>query len=270
LLGIFFYFENRIAYKLRRFVYDMGFWTIVNKVIGESDIVVFVLDARMPEMSWNDEIDRIITRKKKILVVVFNKIDLISAEELNRLKIKHKGAFFVSGINNIGLKDLKTGLLIQGKRMGLFLPRIGVVGYPNVGKSAIINALAHRSRAKVSAKSGTTRGVQYIKVGDLKILDSPGVVPYEDKEVKLGLLAAKNPEKLRNPEKVAVNVISLFLEQNVEALEKFYNIKVSEDPYDIFTDIGKKRGFLAKGGVVDERRTAITIVRDWQRGKIKL
>jgi len=60
------------------------------------------------------------------------------------------------------------------------------------------------------------------------------------------------------------------LEQNIEALEKFYNIKVSEEPYDIFMEIGKKRGFLARGGVVDERRTAITIVRDWQRGKLRL
>lgn len=246
-----------------------GFWSIVQHVIREADLVVFVLDARMPELSRNARLEELIRGENRQLFSVFTKSDLLSPEVAASLKQQYPEAFFVSGTRNIGLKKLKTQLLIEGKRLGREKPKVGVVGYPNVGKSALINALAHRARARVSPKAGTTRGVQFVRAGSLKILDTPGVIPYEDKEDRLGMIAAKNPEKLKDPEKVALEIIALFLKQGSMALSKQYSIETTHsEPYDILLRIGKHRGFLKRGGEVDEMKTALTIVRDWQRGKL--
>lgn len=249
----------------------MGFWIIVGRVLKSSDMVLFVLDARMPSLSRNVHLENMVSRFKKPLIRVFTKIDLISEKSLAELKKEYKDAYFVSGIKNIGITELKKKLLIEGKRKKLEEPKVGVIGYPNVGKSAIINAIAHRARAAVSPKAGTTRGVQYVKAGVLKILDSPGVVPFEDKETKLALISAKNPEKLRNPEKVALQIVSIFLGQSPDILEKFAGVSLdSEDPEEILESFGRRRGYLRKGGIVDEKKSAISLVRAWQRGLLKL
>ena len=249
----------------------MGFWFVVEQVIREAHIVLFILDARMPELSHNKALEEIVTKHGKHLIRVFTKIDLMTPQRLEILRTEHPDAFFVSGTRNIGLKQLKIKLFILGKRLGKDSPKIGVIGYPNVGKSAIINALAHRARAAVSPKAGTTRGIQFVRAGSLRILDSPGVIPFEDKETKLGMLAAKNVEKIKDPERVAIEIIKLFLEKERGALEKHYHITITTDePIEIIGQIGKKRGFLKKGGNVDELKSAMTLVRDWQTGKLKL
>lgn len=247
----------------------MGFWTIADEMIEKVDIVLLVVDARMPELSKNKLLKRIIDRRKKQLVLVFTKSDLVSRKALNELKRVYPYAFLVSGIKNVGINRLKTHLLIMAKRKGIIEPKIGVVGYPNVGKSALINAMVKRARAKVASKAGTTRGVQWIKAGSLKILDSPGVIPYEDSEMKLGIIGAKNPEKMRNKEKLAWKIISVIVQKDKEILEKFYGLKLEGDSYDMMLAIGKKRRFLIKGGKIDEDRTAMQIIRDWQSGKLR-
>ncbi|MDO8459726.1 MAG: GTPase [Nanoarchaeota archaeon] len=249
----------------------MGFWPLAKKVLYESDIVLLIIDARMPEMSRNMNLEEQVRRLGKVLVLVFNKIDLISQQALNELKTRHTDAFFVSGNKNIGISNLKSGLYILAKRMKLEEPKIGVVGYPNVGKSSIINAIARRARTQVANYAGTTKGVQWVKVGDLFILDSPGVIPFEDKSTKLAVLGAKNAEKLRVPEKAAYELVNKFiLDGKKDKLEKFYGLSLSDDPTKVLLEIGKKRGFLLKAGKIDERRAAIQILRDWQRGKLKV
>lgn len=248
-----------------------GFWQIADSVIRGSDMILFVLDARMPELSRNKRLEEIIEHRGKKMFLVFNKIDMLSPERQKVLGELYPDAFFVSGTKNIGLKAVKTKLLIEGKRGGNPMPKIGVVGYPNVGKSAIINALAHRARAAVSPKAGTTRGVQFVRAGSLKILDTPGVIPLADTETTLALIAAKNPEKLQNPEQVAMQIIQSFLDKDKELLEKHYSIVLeSEDSFEILLQIGRKKGFLKKGGVVDETKAAIAVVREWQTGKLRL
>lgn len=247
----------------------MGFWGIVHRVVTESDIVLLVLDVRMPELSRNKDLEELIARYYKQLILVFNKIDLVSSKYLDFVRHQYRDAFFVSGARNIGINELKRDLLISAKRMKIKDPRIGVVGYPNVGKSAIINALAKRARAKVSARAGTTRGIQWIRIGDLKVLDSPGVIPFVDDEIKLGVLGSKNPEKLKNPEKVAAAIIKILLDYDKSILENCYDIKISDLDL-IFEDIAKKRGFLLKGGVGDERRAIFAVIKDWQDGKLRL
>lgn|SRR3989338_7891034 len=249
----------------------MSFWQTVRKLIMEADVVLLILDARMPEISRNNELEKMINDFHKQLILVFNKIDLISEKQMEHLKSQTHKAFFVSGSKNIGISKLKTNLLILGKRLRIMPLKVGIVGYPNVGKSAVINALAKRARTNVAAYAGTTKGLQFVKVSKLKIIDSPGVIPFEDKELKLGLIGAKNPEKLKHSQKLAVEIIKNFIQNNKTALEEFYGIKLeTEDEYEIIHAIGKRRGFLLKGGIVDERRVALAIIMDWQKGRLRI
>jgi len=251
----------------------MGFWPIVERVIQNADVVLLVMDARMPDISRNKEIEMKVAKFNKAMAQVFTKIDLASEEHLKALKEKSPEAFFVSGLKNINISELRVHLQMMAKKFKVDRLKIGVVGYPNVGKSALINALARRARAKVAHYAGTTRGVQWINVGsNLKILDSPGVIPYETKEVELGLMGSKDPEKIRNKEKVAFEIISLFLGASKKALEEHFKISMGDtnDEYEVLLAIGRRRGFLKKGGEVDETKTAISIIRDWQTGKLKL
>ena len=248
----------------------MGYWPVVKKVVKDSDIILLIGDARLPEISQNKELEEMVSKYGKKLVLAFTKIDLVSEKYLDFIKEKYKDkeALFVSGTQNIGIAKLKEVLIITGKRMGIKEPKIGVVGYPNVGKSAVINALAKRASAKVASYAGTTRGIQWIRAGSLLVLDSPGVVPFEDNEAILGVLGAKNPEKLRNVEKVGLEIVKMFFNYDKRILEELYEIKI-EDPDNALEEIGRKKGLLLKGGIADEKRAAMQILRDWQKGRLR-
>jgi len=249
----------------------MSYWPTVRRLIMEANVVLLILDARMPELSRNKELEKMVADFNKPLLLVLNKADLITQSQAVQLQKQYPKAFLVSGSKNLGLKELRTSLLILGKRMKIKTIKVGIVGYPNVGKSAIINALAKRARTSVSSHAGTTKGLQWVKISGLKVIDSPGVIPFADNETKLGLLGSKNPEKLKHTQKLAVEIIKNFVQGNKKALEDFYGIKLeTDDEYEILLLIGKKRGFLQKGGIVDERRTALAIIMDWQRGRLRI
>jgi ribosome biogenesis GTPase A len=252
----------------------MGYFDTVRHVVQKADIVLLVVDARMPELARNNELEGLVRAMRKVLVIVFNKVDLISQNDLTQLRNHFKNAFFVSASKNEGISKLRTQLYIIAKQVGIDLPHVGVVGYPNTGKSALINVLARGARTKVSSVAGTTKGVQWVRVGKLRVIDSPGVITYKENEEKLGFIGAKNPEQIQNPESVACEIIDHCIEKNRRAFEEFYEIEVDgedeEDLFDVLLMIGKKRGYLAKGGIVDEKRTAIAIIRDWQKGKLKV
>lgn len=251
----------------------MGFWPVVNNILKQADLMVVVGDARMPEDSLNQEIIAKIEKMEKAFVVVFTKMDLISKDNLSKLKNKYKGAFFVSGTRNIDVGLLRKHLIIQAKKLKLDDMRVAMVGYPNIGKSALINALVRRARTLVADSPGTTKGAQWVKANGFLILDTPGVIPYDDRHTKLGMLGAKSPDKMIHPEKVAFEVIRKILSADKQTLLKYYNIdkNISEMSIeDIFNEIGKKRGYFMKGGIIDVHRTAVTIVREWQKGKLRL
>ncbi len=250
----------------------MGFWPVVDDVLRNSDILLLVCDARLPEFSYHKELERKVKRLEKPLVVVFTKIDLVSRESKDLLRIKYPDAFCVSGTQNLGISRLRTHLHMMGKRMKIDKPVIGVVGYPNLGKSALINVLARRAKTLVADKPGTTRGVQWVDAGSLRILDTPGVIPYEDKGLKLALLGSKHPDDISDPDRVALSLIQMFQSKDRSILEKTYDLAIEpmSSAYSVLLAIGNKHGFLLKGGVVDEHRTAVKILRDWHKGKLKL
>jgi len=250
----------------------MGYWPAAMQAIKNADVVIFILDARMPEISRNKDLENKLKSSRKETLVVFNKIDLISLVKLRKLQRENKNCFFVSTLNRKGVNYLRLKLQMLAKSLKVEQVEVGIVGYPNVGKSALTNILTRASKAKVSSKAGTTTGLQWIAGTKIKMLDSPGVIPFEDDEIKLGILGAKSPEKLKNAELVALRIIDLFLENSDKNLKTMYKIKIEQgdDSYEIFTKIGESRKLLRKGGLVDEQRTALVIIKDWQTGKLLL
>jgi ribosome biogenesis GTPase A len=248
----------------------MGFWPVVMNVLRNSDVVLLLVDARMPEITRNSEIvDKIGKMKGKRLVIVFNKSDLIGRKEIERLKKVYPNAFFVSATKKIGVGKLKSTLENMAENWNRPSLRVGLVGYPNIGKSTLINLLAPGARAKVSSVSGTTKKTQWVRTGKLRIMDSPGVIPFGDRKVQIGMTAAKDPHKIKNPEKVAIRIIEFLMKKEGNLLKKYYEAE-GESAGEVFEDIGRKKGYLVKGGEVDENRIAIKVIDDWQKGKIKL
>ena len=258
--------------KTKRNTNIKPYWKVVEKIISESDILLEILDARMPELSRNSEIEETISKQNKQLILILNKADLVSNENL-KIRLtkfsKEFPTFIISNREKTGTKRLRDYLTALGKKYEIF--RVGVLGYPNTGKSAVINSIAMRKKAKVSAKAGTTHGEQWINAGrNLSVVDSPGVIPLkENDELRHALIGSKNVEKIKNLDLVANKIISLFNDK--KPLEEFYKIKnISENTEEIISQIGKSRGFLKKYGEIDENRTFIQIIRDWQSGKLRL
>ncbi|MEA3329184.1 MAG: GTPase [Nanoarchaeota archaeon] len=248
------------------------YWQVIEKIINESNIILEVLDARMPKISRNKELELMIKEKNKELIFILNKSDLVAEKELRKtLRNLQKEAqtFVVSSSKKIGTKRLRDFLLRKGKKVEWF--KIGVVGYPNTGKSSVINTLILRKKAIVTSKAGTTRGVQWINLRDnIQIIDSPGIIPIkQEDEIRYALIGSRNVERLINVELVAHAIIKLF--ENKNNLLEFYKTSCkSKDPEKIIEEIGKAKRFIKKKGEIDEIRTSTQIIRDWQRGKLRL
>jgi len=262
------------------------YWRIIENIIKKSDIILEIIDARLPDFSRNVNLEEMIDKSGKKKIFIVNKSDLVSKEvvealtkELNEIS----PAIFVSSTNKLGFKLLrskiyqlaheinKTKVSDESKYKSKII--VGVVGYPNVGKSSVINALAFSKKAPVSSKAGTTHGEQKVNVTDrLQVLDSPGVIPVlEQDEIRHSLIGARNPNKIHNLEKISETLISMFLKRKKSSLEDFYKIQIeSEDPYEVLLEIGRKKGHFKKGGEIEENRTSTMIINDWQQGKLKL
>jgi len=272
-----------------------GYWDLIKQIIIESDIVLEILDARFIELSRNKEVEKLIKEMDRPVIFVINKSDLVSKQRLkNQIKKLDKDIDFVflsikdSNSMKILLYKIKKTFKKYGKReisdeQDEFLTKylrkikgdivVGILGYPNVGKSSIINALCHKKKVKVSKKAGTTHGIHWIRATEeIKFIDSPGVIPLEKKEeVKDALINARNKEKLKDPRLVAYEIIKLFLKINRNFFESFYKIKITNTNLDkIIKDIAIKKGYLLKQGKPDENRVYMAIIKDWQDSKIRL
>jgi ribosome biogenesis GTPase A len=248
------------------------YWKVIEKIVDESDVVLEILDARMPELSRNDQLESLINRKEKKLIFILNKSDLTS-EKILRKKFrdlnKINQTFIVSSKKKIGTKRLRNYILKLSKEKERL--KIGIVGYPNTGKSSVINSLVLMKKAQVTSKAGTTHGQQWINLKNkVQIIDSPGIIPVkQDDEVRLALIGSKNVEKLKEVEIVAQTIINLFL--NKDRLNNFYKINLkSDNPEEFIEEIGRTKGFISKGNKIDFSRTCIQIIRDWQSGKLRL
>ena len=240
-----------------------GFWIMAKKIVRDADIVLEVLDARFPHIT---RITRLEKMAKGKLILVINKADIVSKKTLDKIKAEFKNSKYVlvSSKNSRNMGELIKLIKNKGK--------VAVIGYPNTGKSTLINKLSLGGKAKTSSESGYTKGKQLIagKEG-IMLMDTPGIVPFEDRDVvRLGLVSGISPSKLEDPDLVATKLIYIFKRNNSLGFEKYYGVDMSLDPYKILLEIGKKRHMLLKKGEIDERRAAILVLEDWHKGKIKL
>ena len=251
-------------------------WRIVDRVINESDILLEIVDARMPNLTRNRKVENKIRQRRKILIIVMNKSDLITRrmrEDFLR-DSESEEVIFVSSKDRAGIASLKKMIVSMARRIRYKdYVRVGVVGYPNTGKSSVINVLVGKSSARTSPIAGMTTGVQMIRgESHVMFLDTPGVIPSnENDEAEQALMCIIDPNKIVNPDIAAMKIIQLFLDCNRKALERLYGVKIdNEDAFGILLEIGKKKNLLRKGNRVDEVRTSLTIIRDWQSGKLLL
>jgi len=248
-----------------------GYHLMVDDVIRRADILLEVIDARFPDETRNSDVERDVARSKKPFIIVLNKCDLVPREILERTKarlMKIAPTVFVSCKKRHGTTMLLHAILEHTDIKGRDI-LVGVLGYPNTGKSTVINVLAGRHKAGTSSISGFTRGVQLVKAGShIMLLDTPGVIPFDERDQYIqGVLGVKDATKLKDPVGVAMKIIERFLAGNRTALESFYHVKVEgQDSYDALLIIGKKCNFLMKKGEVDETRAAVRIINDWQKG----
>jgi len=245
-----------------------NFWSVVDDVIRKSDLLILVLDARLVDHTRNEEVERKVARAKKPLLFVINKSDLVEKHLVEQYKKEFDYCVFMSAKERLGTAKLRETIL--GMRKGQETV-VGVLGYPNVGKSSIINAIrGGGSPAKVADRPGMTRGVQIIKVsGKLRMLDSPGVIPFMERdEIKHALIGSKDPHKLKQPDMAA----AALLESYREHVSGWYDIEVLEedDGFDLIEKIAMVCNYKAKGNTPDVLKASRRILIDWQKGKIRL
>lgn len=259
------------------------------------DIVIELLDARIPIASQNPEIANKIKNKKKL--VVLNKADLAD-EKANQKWIAYfekqgipavlvdsnsgKGIDkFIKKIEEI-MQEMLEGQANKG-RVGRKI-RAMILGIPNVGKSSFINRISKRTTAEVGNKPGITKQKQWIRINEkIELLDTPGVLwpKFESEDVALKLaFTGTIKETVLQKTEVAYQLVKFLLENYQERLENRYGLTneyieatLEQDQpenfniYEIILEIGKKRGCIISGGNIDEEKTAKIILDEFKNGK---
>ena len=252
---------------LRFWLLMANFWKLVNKVIARADILLEIIDARMIKETRNAEVESKVKGEGKPLIYVVNKCDLADIEMLKKRIQGLHPCVFVSTTKHHGFSRLKERILIEAHKRKIRQPRVGVLGYPNVGKSSVINGLKGREAAKTSSESGYTRSVQNIRVSpSIMMIDTPGVFPILEND-KIGniLTGAVDYSKAKNPEDAVLRL----MEEHPGIIEKYFKVGAMADGDAALGEIGAKKNFLKKGGTPDTDRTARHILKLWQKGDIK-
>jgi ribosome biogenesis GTPase A len=251
---------------------------LAEKIISDTNIILEVLDARFYEETRNKEIEKKIEKKGKQIVYVVNKSDLIDKQKQKQIKQKLKPSIIVSCVERKGISELRNTIKklakkISEKDKNFNSVNIGVIGYPNTGKSSLLNILIGKSSAGVGSDAGFTKATQKIKLSKgIILIDTPGVIPkkdYSNSEMQKiaghAILGGRSYSQVREPEIVVQEILTKY----PGVLEKYYQIEAHGDAEILIEDFGKKQGFLKKGGLVNEDAAARSIIKDWQKGKIK-
>ena len=238
------------------------FRSIAEEVIRKSDIVLEVLDARFIEETKNKNAED----KAKILIHVINKCDYVDKKILDRAKKGLQNCVFVSAKKYLGTTMLKQKIKTLANKNKIRNPIVGVIGYPNVGKSSLINALKGKGSAKTSSEAGYTKGKQYLRIGnDFLMIDTPGVISKEKKkEEELVLIGAKNPYTIKDPDLAVIKLI----EKHPGIVEKRYKVRIKTDKEKTIEDIALKLNLKKKGNLPDIDRASRKILQDWFQGRI--
>jgi len=242
------------------------FRKIVNGVIKQADVLILLLDARLVEETRNPEIEKKVKFLGKPLIYVITKSDLIASKKyVEKFKRTLNPCVFVSSKTYHGLKILREKIMAEGKRLDKEVIKVGILGYPNVGKSSFINAMSGRRAAPTSMMSGYTRSMRKIKDRKIMFLDTPGLIPYKEKsQIKHAIIGAIDFTKSKNPDLVIIQIT----EQFPGRIEKYYGVDVNADFEQTIRAIAVKKKVLMKGNIPDSERMYRLILKEWQNGKI--
>ena len=259
------------------------------------DVVVEILDARMPISSRNPDIEQYV--KDKLLLL--NKSDLAdNVENINWINYFNSNgieAILINSNTGEGIKQAikkieaiysvnQTKFQAKG-RVGKAI-RVMVLGIPNVGKSSFINRVSNKNSAKVGNRPGVTRQKQWIRINEnIELLDTPGVLwpKFENSETALNLAYTGTiKDDVLEIIEIGFNLIKFLVENYLDKLAERYKLN-NEEIKDILSNeelqenerileimylVGKKRGTIASGGNIDEEKTARLILDDFRNGKI--
>lgn len=266
-----------------------GHMAKTRRLIKESltlvDGVVEVVDARIPYSSRNPEIDDLIKNKPRIMLL--NKCDLAdeNATSLWMEYYKNKGFYVIpvdcksgKGLNKFQtvVKSALKKVIDKNNEKGMIGKplRLMVVGIPNCGKSSFINRMAGKNRAQVADKAGVTRHNQWFAVGNgIELLDTPGVLwpKFDDESVgnKLAFTGAVKDE-ITDIETLSCRLLETLNKTAPKAVENRYKITDYADleGWQILELIGKKRGFIMRGGEIDYERCAVILFDEFRGGKL--
>lgn len=249
------------------------------------DVVIELLDARIPYSSANPVINEVIGDKPR--VVVLNKADLAEQNWTRKweeqFRLHGLSVIAVEAITGKGTKQLIScveGLAKEkidkmvAKGINPRAVRAMILGIPNVGKSSLINRLLGTATVRTADKPGVTRGKQWIKISrNLELLDTPGVLwpKFEDPEVgfKLATTGAINDD-VYDMEKVVLKLLMFLRIHYGERLVERYNLEIPlpEDPILLLELIGRKRGCLRSGGIFDYEKIYRIILNEFRSGKL--
>ena len=249
------------------------------------DLVIELVDARVPISSRNPDIDEL--GKNKARLILLNKSDLAEdkwndawseyfrEKGFSVVKVNSKKGGGIKSINGVIQEACKEKIERDRKRGILNRPvRAMVVGIPNVGKSSLINRLIGKASTKTGDKPGVTRGKQWLRIkGDAELLDTPGILPpkFEDQTVavKLAYTGAIKDE-IMNTELLAYSLCDYLRDNYPNELCTRYKLDTVEGlkGYEVLEKIGKKRGFVISGGEIDMERAANMLLDELRGAKI--
>lgn len=261
-------------------------WNELYKVIDSSDVILYVVDARDPLGTRSAFIEEYMRKEKKYkhFILVLNKCDLIplwaTARWLQILSKDYPTIAFHASVNHPFGKGNIISLLRQFSKMHNVTHRgskgsktpisVGIIGYPNVGKSSLINTLRRKSVCKVAPIPGETKVWQYVALTrTIFLIDCPGVV-YDresNNDVQAVLKGVVRVERLGNADKTDVvhTVLEIVKKKDIIAT---YGVSEWRDAIDFLEKLAKLRGKLVSGGEPDIEAAARMVLYDWQRGRL--
>lgn len=262
------------------------------------DLVIEIVDARVPMSSRNPDIDRLAANKARIILL--NKADLaddcitnqwiayFNAKNIHCLKLNSRNNASVKPVNNL-IQTACADKLERDKKRGIMNRpiRAMVVGIPNVGKSTFINSFSGKASAKTGNKPGVTKGKQWIKLGkNVEMLDTPGILwpKFDNQEVgkRLAMIGSMNDEIL-NIEELAIDTINYIYQFYPDNIIERYSLDKDkvEASYDensinpdnsialyIMEQAAVKRGCIKKGNSIDYEKVSNIILDDFRSGRL--
>ncbi len=247
------------------------------------DLIIELVDARVPLSSRNPDIDEL--GKNKARLILLNKADLADERQNEAWKnfFQAKGFFVVKvdSRSGAGMKAIQAAIseackekTERDRKRGIKNRpiRAMVVGIPNVGKSTFINTFAGKACAKTGNRPGVTKGKQWIKLNkSVELLDTPGILwpKFEDQEVGMRLAYVGSiKDDILNMEELSLNLIDFLRQYYPGVLERRYQISEEGKPVEVLEAIARARGCLKKGEEHDYPKASGILIDDFPRGKI--